>query len=167
MKHFLAPHAGPVYWFAPGFSASSWPACQLRPMSSLFLLDVYGPAKVSNLLILYWSDPCLSRSQMAWMSFRLTRQFKRNRTFQVRQEAKNTKCERPSDFEPPPQLQLRPKLFDRFELRPFSRTFGRSLVAASSARWRPRRIPMFNQISFPLSLRTTIYYSTYKEASET
>ena len=25
MKHFLAPHAGPVYWFAPWYSTSSWP----------------------------------------------------------------------------------------------------------------------------------------------
>ena len=26
MKHSLAPHAGPVYWFVPGFSASGWHA---------------------------------------------------------------------------------------------------------------------------------------------
>ena len=26
MKHFLVPHVGPVYWFAPGFSASGRPA---------------------------------------------------------------------------------------------------------------------------------------------
>ena len=123
MKHFLAPHVGPVYWFAPGFSASSWPACQLRPMSSLFLLDVYGPAKVSNLLILYWSDPCLSRSQMAWMSFRLTRQFKRNRTFQVRQDAKNTKCERPSDFEPPPPTSVEAKTFRPFWVEALLKNF--------------------------------------------
>ena len=41
MKHTLALHAGCVYLFAPGFSTKRL-ACQLQPMSSLFLLDVYG-----------------------------------------------------------------------------------------------------------------------------
>ena len=41
IKQTLALYAGQVYWFAPGFSTKRL-ACQLWPMSSLFLLDVYG-----------------------------------------------------------------------------------------------------------------------------
>ena len=40
MKSTLTLYAGQVYWFAPGFSAKQL-ACQLQPISGLFLLDVY------------------------------------------------------------------------------------------------------------------------------
>ena len=39
MKHFLAPYVGQE--ICPLIQRRR-PACQLRPMSSLFLLDVYG-----------------------------------------------------------------------------------------------------------------------------
>ena len=41
MKHFLDLYEGQVYWFAPCIQRQH-PAHQLWPMSSLFLLDVYG-----------------------------------------------------------------------------------------------------------------------------
>ena len=40
IKQFLALYVGQVYWFVPVFSAKRL-ACQLWPMSSLFLFDVY------------------------------------------------------------------------------------------------------------------------------
>ena len=39
MNHTLALYAGLVHSFAPRFD-TKWLVCQLRPMSSLFLLDV-------------------------------------------------------------------------------------------------------------------------------
>ena len=41
VKHFLVPHAGPVYWFAPRFSAIGRPT-NYGWWASLFLLDVWG-----------------------------------------------------------------------------------------------------------------------------
>ena len=66
-KHTLALYAAQLYWFAPGF-CTKWLACQLRPISSLFLGCLWAKLHIGQKWTWPTNDDVISvtKSRLGW-----------------------------------------------------------------------------------------------------